>query len=256
MIVHSDALAWLSGQPDNSVDFILFSPPYENARQYEELKFSLAGEAFLDWLKPILKQCVRVSPITCCVINGKTRDFEYSCVPEKLVADLSREGITFRKSQLFARYGICGKTDYLKDNYEFILTMTQGGRLPFCNFEEISEAPKYAPGGNMSNRQKDGKRVKSRPYKPPLKANCGNIHWGSVGKTHMGHPIAHENEAPFPLWLAERLVTCFCPPDGIVVDVMAGSGTTLEAAKNLGRRYIGLDIRESQVKLMQERLTT
>jgi len=36
---------------------------------------------------------------------------------------------------------------------------------------------------------------------------------------------------------------------------MCGSSTTGEACKNLGRRYIGVDIRESEILLSQKRLS-
>lgn len=220
------------------------------------MDFSLRGEAFVDWLKPILIEAHRVaSNAVLCVINGTTKDFKYSGVPEMIIGDLIRLGLPLRKSQLFCRYGICGKTDYLKDNYEFIITIGKGVPLSYSCVEDISDPPKYKAGGSMSNRKKDGTRVDKKPFKQPKFANCGNVHFGSVGKNHMGHPIAHKNEAPFPLWLAERLITCFCPPEGIVADIMCGSSCTGQACQNLDRRYIGVDIRPSQIALSQERLS-
>jgi DNA modification methylase len=70
----------------------------------------------------------------------------------------------------------------------------------------------------------------------------------------MGHPLAHSNEAPFPIALAEFFVRSFCPPNGLVIDPFCGSGTTGHAALDAGRRFAGCDVRESQVQLTRRRL--
>ncbi len=77
-----------------------------------------------------------------------------------------------------------------------------------------------------------------------------------VGGGLMGHPLSHENEAPFPLDLPAFFVKSFCPPDGITCDPFSGSGTTCHAAYENGRRFIGNDIRQSQVDLCARRLAT
>lgn len=78
----------------------------------------------------------------------------------------------------------------------------------------------------------------------------------NVGGGQMGHPLAHENEAPFPLALPEFFVKSFCPPDGVVCDPFDGSGTTCHAAVVRGRRFIGCDVRESQVELVRRRMAS
>lgn len=78
----------------------------------------------------------------------------------------------------------------------------------------------------------------------------------SVGGGHMGHPLAHRNEAPFPVKLAEWFIRSWCPPGGWVLDCFAGSGTVAQAAANLGRNAIVSDIRWNQCELMRERLST
>ena len=91
-------------------------------------------------------------------------------------------------------------------------------------------------------------------YREPKIANPGNVIHCAVGGGLMGSRLCHENEAPFPEDLAEFFIRSFCPPSGIVLDPFSGSGTTAATAKKLGRQFIGIDIRESQVDLANRRL--
>lgn len=100
----------------------------------------------------------------------------------------------------------------------------------------------------------NGDTLTSDSYNPPAIVNPGTVIACKVGGGLMGHKLAHENEAPFPLGIPERFVRSCCPPNGIVLDPFSGSGTTGHAALAWGRRFIGCDVRESQVELTKRRL--
>lgn len=57
-----------------------------------------------------------------------------------------------------------------------------------------------------------------------------------------------------PLKLMEYLIKLVTPPNGIVLDPFAGSGTTLLAAKNLGFNYIGFEKEDEYIKIINKRL--
>ena len=57
-----------------------------------------------------------------------------------------------------------------------------------------------------------------------------------------------------PLALLELLVQACCPRGGVVLDPMCGSGTTLVAATQTSRRYLGIDVSPEAVKTCDQRL--
>ena len=55
-------------------------------------------------------------------------------------------------------------------------------------------------------------------------------------------PFAGAHFAVFPIEFPTRCIKAGCKPGGVVLDPFSGSGTTGEAARLLGRRYIGIDL--------------
>lgn len=56
-------------------------------------------------------------------------------------------------------------------------------------------------------------------------------------------PFPHAHFATFPVEFPVRCIKAGCRPGGTVLDPFSGSGTTGEAARKLGRRYVGIDLR-------------
>ena len=58
-----------------------------------------------------------------------------------------------------------------------------------------------------------------------------------------------------PLALIERIITASSNPGNLVLDPFCGSGTTLEAAKKLGRDCIGIDQNKRAAEISRKRIS-
>lgn len=72
------------------------------------------------------------------------------------------------------------------------------------------------------------------------------------GFSRPGRERVHPTEKP--LALLQHLITRHCPPGGLVLDPFAGGGTSLVAARNMGRRAVGIELDEGYCEATVRRL--
>ena len=93
--------------------------------------------------------------------------------------------------------------------------------------------------------------VRGRPSRP-----VANL-WDGVRLPDEGY-YYHEPTFGHPgttsLGVMQRLVDLLVPADGVVLEPFLGTGTTLRAAKNIGRRSIGIEIDEHWCEVAATRL--
>jgi DNA modification methylase len=70
----------------------------------------------------------------------------------------------------------------------------------------------------------------------------------SQAQERLGYPTQK------PLALLERIVAASSNPNDIILDAFCGCGTALEAAQNLGRQWIGIDVSPTACRVMAKRL--
>lgn len=123
----------------------------------------------------------------------------------------------------------------------------------------------YSPTTNLDQILQE--RVRNEDGKASYKRDMsGNI---VIGKEKRGVPLSDVWEIPFlnpkakertgyptqkPIELLERIIKISTDEGDIVLDPFCGSGTTLVAAKLLGRKYLGIDINPSAIDLCKNRL--
>ena len=70
----------------------------------------------------------------------------------------------------------------------------------------------------------------------------------NLSKEDTGYPTQK------PLELLDRIIQASCPEGGVVLDPFCGCATTCVSAQRLNRRWIGIDIEDKAVDILQDRL--
>jgi len=104
--------------------------------------------------------------------------------------------------------------------------------------------PQYVPYSEASQalvRGRGGTAIDDRPRDLERGAHMPDW-WTDINSLQTWSPERNGYDTQKPLPLLERIISAASEPGGLVADFFAGSGTTLEAAEKLGRRWIGADL--------------
>lgn len=247
-LVVSNNVDYLKTLPDNSIDFVVTSPPYDNLRDYKG--FSLDLDGLGEELYRVMKDggvCVWVVQ-DACVKGARTGTSLRTAVK---FMDI---GWRLWDTLSYFRRGVWAHEKRFRTDFEYMFVFLKGNKPQYFNKEHL-DVPNPSAGKVTScggSRKKDGtmskgKKLIGKPTK--CRGTIFNYNFGGDGtKLKKQHP------AVFPDILALDMVECFCPPGGIVLDPFNGSGTTVVAAKSSGRKYLGIDISEEYVRIAEERL--
>jgi DNA modification methylase len=110
----------------------------------------------------------------------------------------------------------------------------------------------FRKGSLRTFEPKDPKRYGSKFTKKERDEWFSQV-W-SVKGTRQTHGGLERRVAAFPEEIPRRLIRMFSIEDDLVLDPFLGSGTTLKAAMDLGRRFIGYEKLEDFSGIIQERM--
>jgi site-specific DNA-methyltransferase (adenine-specific) len=126
-------------------------------------------------------------------------------------------------------------------NYQYEPRGDSGSAARFFYCAKASKSERDAGLDGIEEKQQDERRKEGNP-------GGDNPRNRGVKFVKNNHPTVK------PLALMRYLIRLITPPKGIVLDVFAGSGSTLLAAKMLKLRYIGIDISPQYCKIARHRL--
>lgn len=227
-IICGDSEEILKQFPENSIDIIITSPPYNFGLEYKDDKKSdaLRWEEYLKKLNAIWKECVKVlKPGGRLCVNIQPLFSDYIPTHHLISKQLLDLGLLWKGEILWDKHNYnCKYTawgswkspsmPYLKYTWEFI---------------EIFCKETHKKIGDPKNIDIAAEQFKKWVY----------ARWDIAPERNMKR---YNHPAMFPEELVARLLKLFSYKNDIVLDPFNGVGTATVMAKRLNRRFIGIDI--------------
>lgn len=236
---------------DNSVDVVVTSPPYDSLRTYNGFTLDLhaVGEQIYRILKP--------GGICAMVIQDQTKDFGKSLTSFRTIIDwCDSYGFKLFENIIYHKNGTEGawwKYRFRVD-HEYIPLFLKGQKPAYFDKEPLKIPSKH--GGKVmsgSGNRKTNGETGTTVRREINVMKCRGTVWDYMMAGDK-NPLKRKHPAVFPDQIPIDLITCFCPPEGIVLDPFMGCGSTAVSAVRLQRHFIGFDISEEYVNLAYERL--
>ena len=147
------------------------------------------------------------------------------------------------------------------NTFEYMFILSKGTPN---TFNPIIDVPNKSAGKKKKRdaqmREPTGERTTSNSYCGQPKIVASHSKRSNIWRYTTGTASApdfkdaHKHPAIFPLKLAQDHILTWTNEGDLVVDPMAGSGTTLKAAVNLNRNTIGIEIYNEYVELIKKRM--
>lgn len=263
IIFQGDCLDILKKIPDESIDLIITSPPYADAR-----KNTYGGskpEDYIEWFIPRSNELKRVLKSTGSFflnIKEKCVNGERHTYVIELILEMKKTGWRWVEEYIWHKKKCMpmNPNRRLKDAWERILHFSKTKnynfypdkvKVPAAESYKSSIKRKQKKYGNNKfiSKTKSGSSVMYNNFdsEPDLVYPSNVIHKSSI-TYNAGHPAA------YPIWLPEFFINLCAKKGDIVLDPFLGSGTTAVASKNMGISCIGIEQFQEYVEVAHQRL--
>ena len=229
-----------------SVDLVVTSPPYDDLRTYGGHSWDfprLAGE-----LTRVLKPGgVIVWVVADATVNGsETLTSMRQAIHFKDVC-----GLNIHDTMIYKQAGTGAKGSNLAywQAWEYCFVIAKGKPSVVNRLKRQRRETSGPPGSRIAANGTRKEVCRAEAGDESIRDNVWEYSVGAAnGDDTTGHPAA------FPESLAKDHVASWSNPGDVVLDPFAGSGTTLKAAKELNRRFIGIEINPEYVAICKRRI--
>ena len=254
-VTHGNCLDLISLLPNNAINLVLTSPVYAEQRKghYPSVSPEDYPEFTLGWMMALWDKLADDGSVLIVIRpdlkNGVIQDY---VLRTRLL--LRESGWNECEKLIWYKKDAppLGSLDRPRRTYEEILWFSKSSRphvdLQACGqwVEDLSFRGSARFGFGGDGPVHGGQTSEERPGQTRIP----DVIDVPVVKIEKGIP----HPAMFPVELAERLIQTFCPPAGTVLDPFCGSGSTLLAARSVGRPFYGIDIEAKYVEIARQRL--
>ncbi len=250
ILFNGDCLDILSEIPDNTVQLVVTSPPYNIGKPYEK---RTDIESYVNFQTAVVKECYRVlkSQGSICwqignyVDNGEIIPLDILMYP--VFKDL---GMQLRNRIVWHFGHGLHASKRFSGRYETILWFTKSKDYYF-NLDAVRIPQKY-PNKKYFKGDKVG-----QPSCNPLGKNPSDV-WDvsdiwNIPNVKANHVEKTAHPAQFPVELIERLILSMTREDDTTFDPFMGSGTTQIASIIHNRKSIGAEINEDYYSIALDR---
>ena len=244
-----DCLEVMKTIPDNSVDLVITSPPYDKLRDYKGFTFNFEGIA-KELLRIIKSGGVVVWIVADETVNGSESGTSFSqALYFKEIGFNLHDTMIWSKPTFTATGAL--KVRYAQ-TFEYMFILTKG---KIKTFNPIKDRINKSFGSKLHAQitQRDGSK-KPICNKGRLVNKIGqrfNVWFMSTEVSNLkrcGHP------APFPEQLTNDHILSWSNEGDTILDPMMGSGTVGKMAKLNKRNFIGIEISPEYFKIAERRI--
>jgi adenine-specific DNA-methyltransferase len=245
VVYAGNCLDLLKSIPDNSLQLVVTSPPYNIGKEYEK---KLDMGIYLQQQAHVIAECVRaLSPkgSICWQVGNYVDRGAIIPLDTVLYPIFSNLGLRMRNRIIWHfEHGLhCSRR--FSGRYETIIWFTKSDDYVF-NLDPVRVPQKY-PGKKYFKGPKAGQFSCN-----PLGKNPGDS-W-VIPNVKSNHIEKTEHPCQFPVELIERLVLSLTNEDDWVLDPFLGTGTSVIAAIRHGRRGAGAEIVPRYLELARQRI--
>lgn len=242
-----NCLDTMARMPNDFIDFIITSPPYDDIRNYNGFKFEFEKIA-LELFRVLKKGGVMIWVVADATIDGSETgtSFKQALYFKEQVGFRIHDTMIYYKNNPMPQTG-----NRYHQHFEYMFAFSKGNPK---TFNPITEPTKYRGLANMKNRGKTG----SLDYEKVLRTKekkVGNVFFYSVGGgISTKDKIAFQHPAIFPEQLVRDQIYTWTNEGELVYDPFMGSGTTAKVAQLMKRHWVGSEISKEYVEIAEKRL--